>query len=155
MRQPYLLIEDVQDIGRSGEIISPREGFARNYLLPKKLAVPATAHALRMQAKLQEERSKKAALDKKEAEMLAQKIEGMTLQIAVKVDQEGHLYGSVGAAEIVHLFEKEGINLDKRNVGMQLHIKSLGEHSLVLKLKEGVTCNYILNVISDKPIAKK
>ncbi len=155
MRQQYLLIEDVEDIGRSGEIITPKEGFARNYLMPQKKAVPASAHTLRMQAKLQEERSKKAALDKKEAEALAQKIEGTTLQIIVKVDQEGHLYGSVGAAEIIHLFEKEGIKLDKRNIGVHLHIKALGQHPLVLKLKEGITCNYILNIVSDKPEAKK
>ncbi|MFS8563504.1 MAG: 50S ribosomal protein L9 [Rhabdochlamydiaceae bacterium] len=155
MRQQYLLIEDVQDIGRSGELITPKPGFARNYLMPQKKAVPASAHTLRMQAKLQEERSKKAALDKSEAEALAQKLEGKTLQIIVKVDQEGHLYGSVGAMEIVHLFEKEGIKLEKRNVGVHLHIKALGQHSLVLKLKEGVTCNYILEVVSDKPVTKK
>jgi large subunit ribosomal protein L9 len=155
MRQQYLLIEDVQDIGRSGEIISPKEGFARNYLMPHKKAIPATAHTLRMQAKLQEERSKKAALDKRDAEVLAEKIEGSTVQIIVKVDQEGHLYGSVGAAEIIHLFEKEGVKLDKRNVGPNLHIKTLGQHPLVLKLKEGITCNYILDIVSDKPAPKK
>ena len=155
MRQQYLLIEDVQDIGRSGEIITPKPGFARNFLMPQKKAVLATVHTLRMQAKLQDERAKKAALDKSEAEVLAQKIEGTTLQITVKVDQEGHLYGSVGAMEIVHLFEKEGIKLEKRNVGVHLHIKALGQHPLVLKLKEGVTCNYILDVVSDKPIANK
>lgn len=155
MRQQYLLIEDVEDIGRSGEIITPKEGFARNYLMPQKKAIPASAHALRMQAKLQEERSKKAALDKKESEALAQKIEGTSIQIIVKVDQEGHLYGSVGAAEIIHLFEKEGIKLDKRNVGVHLHIKALGQHPLVLKLNEGITCNYILDIVSDKPEAKK
>ena len=155
MRQQYLLIEDVQDIGRSGEIITVKSGFARNYLVPQKKAVPATDHTLRMQARLQDERAKQAALDKRDAETLAQKIEGTTLQIAVKVDQEGHLYGSVGSAEISHLFEKEGIKLDKRNIGIHLHIKALGQHPLVLKLKEGITCNYILDVVSDKPLVKK
>ncbi len=155
MKQQYLLVEDVEDIGRSGEVIAVKAGFARNYLMPQKKAVPATPHTLRIQAKLQEERSKKAALDKRDAEALAQKIEGKTLQIIVKVDQEGHLYGSVSAAEILHLFEKEGIKLEKRNIGVHLHIKSLGQHPLVLKLKEGIICNYILDVVSDKPLAKK
>ncbi|MBS0616174.1 MAG: 50S ribosomal protein L9 [Verrucomicrobia bacterium] len=153
MRQQYLLLEDVEDVGRSGEIINAKPGFARNYLIPQQKAVPATAHALRMQARLQEERSKKAAVDKKDAEELAKKLEGMTLEIAVKVDPEGHMYGSVGPVEIVHLFEKEGVKLDKKNVVIpSKHIKELGVHQLTLKLKEGVACGYTLNIVSDAPI---
>jgi len=150
MRQQYLLLKDVEDIGRSGEIISAKPGFARNYLIPEEKAVPATEHTLRMQARLQSERLKQAELDRKEAEALAAKIEGMDLKIVVKVDPEGNMYGSVGAGDIASLFQQEGIKVERRNVGSHLHIKVLGAHHLTLKLNEGVTCTYNLHVESDK-----
>lgn len=152
MRQQYLLLEDVEDVGRSGELISAKPGFARNFLIPQQKAVPATEHTLRMQARLQEERAKQAAVDKKAAEEMASKFEGLTLKIVVKVDPEGHLYGSVSQMDIVHLFEQEGLKLDRKNIVLPHHIKELGVHNLTLKLKEGVTCNYTLHVVSDQPV---
>ncbi len=149
MKQQFLLLEDVEDIGRSGEIISVKPGFARNFLVPQQKAVVASAHTLRMQARLQEERAKKATVDKKEAEGLGAKLEGMTLTITVKVDPDGHLYGSVGQMDIVHLFEKEGVKLEKRNIVLPHPIKELGVKNLTLKLKEEVVCNYLLNIVSE------
>ena len=155
MRQQYLLIEDVEDVGRKGEVISAKPGFARNFLIPQKKAQVATVHVLRKQAKLQEERAKEAEVDRKAAEELSQKIEGMALKIVVKVDPEGHLYGSVGASDIVALFAKHGVQVEKKNVGVSLHLRTLGDHALVLKLKEGVTCKYTVIVESDHPLASK
>jgi large subunit ribosomal protein L9 len=152
MRQQYLLLEDVDEVGRSGEVINAKPGFARNYLIPQQKAVPATAHTLRMQARLQEERAKQAAVDKGAAEELAAKLEGSTLKITVKVDPEGHLYGSVSQMDIVHLFEKEGVKLERKNIALPHPIKELGVHNLTLKLKEGVVCNYTLQVVSDQPV---
>lgn len=152
MRQQYLLLEDVEDVGRSGEVISAKAGFARNFLIPQQKAVPVSAHTLRMQARLQEERSKQAAVDKQASEDMASKLEGATLKIIVKVDPEGHLYGSVSQMDIVHLFEKDGHKLERKNVVLTQHIKELGVYNLTLKLKEGVVCNYTLNVVSDQPV---
>ena len=149
MKQQYLLIEDVEDVGRSGEMISAKPGFARNYLLPQLKAVLATEHTLRMQTKLQAERAEKAAVDKKEAEALAQKLQGKELSITVKVDPEGNMYGSVGFADIIELFTKEGIEVDRRTVGLTKPIKQVGDHQLTLKLKEGVTCGYTLKIIGE------
>lgn len=155
MKQQYLLIDDVEDVGRSGELISAKPGFARNYLLPLQKAVLANAHTLRMQAKLQEERAKKADVDRKEAEELAAKLQGTALTIKVKVDPEGNMYGSVGAHDIIELFTKEGIKVDKRNIGMNKPIKEVGVHQLTLKLKEGVTCNYSLHIVGEQAQASK
>ncbi len=150
MKQQYLLIDDVEDVGRSGELISVKPGFARNFLLPRSKAVPASAHTLRMQAKLVEERAKKAAVDKKEAEDQAAKLQGLVLKITVKVDPEGHMYGSVGASDIIELFSKEGIVVGKRNIGLNKPIKATGVHPMSLKLKEGVTCAYSLEIIGEQ-----
>lgn len=155
MKQQYLLIDDVEDVGRSGELISVKPGFARNYLLPQQKAVPASAHTLRMQAKLVEERAQKAAVDRKEAEEQGAKLEGLVLQITVKVDPEGHMYGSVGSSDIVELFAKEGIKVDKRNIGLNKPIKVVGVHQMTLKLKEGVTCGYSLQIIGEQAQAHK
>ncbi len=146
MKNQLLLVADVDDLGRSGEIVSVRPGYARNFLLPQKKAVVADKRTLRMQAKLQEERAKQAVVDKKDAEEQAEKINAMTLTHVVKVDQEGHMYGSVTAHDIVHLFEKEGIQLEKRNVVLPHPIKALGTHEIKLKLKEGVTAAFSLHI---------
>lgn len=149
MRQQFLLLQDVEEVGRSGEIISAKPGFARNYLIPQKKAVPATDHTLRMQARLQTERLKQAESDRKEAQTLADKIEGLELSTIVRVDPEGNLYGSVGASDILALFEAQGFSLERRNIGSHVHLKTLGKHTLTLKLKEGVMCQYSVFIEAD------
>lgn len=149
MSNQLLLLDDVDQLGRSGDIVKVKPGYARNYLIPQKKAVIADKRALRMQAKLQEERSKRALVDKKEAEEQAARIQGITLVTVVKVDHEGHMYGSVSAGDIVHLFEKEGFQFEKRHIALSHPIKTLGVHSLSLKLKEGVTASFTLQVDSD------
>lgn len=150
MKQQYLLISDVEDVGRSGEVISVKPGFARNFLLPSQKAVPASAHTLRMQERLKEERSKQADVDRKEAEALAAKLNGLTLKVTVKVDPEGNMYGSVGSSDIIDLFTKEGYTMDRRNIGLNKPIKVIGNHPMTLKLKEGVACTYTLQIIGEQ-----
>jgi large subunit ribosomal protein L9 len=149
MRNQLLLIEDVEDLGRSGDVVTAKPGYTRNYLLPQKKAVIADNYTLRLQAKLKEERAKRAETDRKEAESYAKKIEGMSLSIEVKVDPDGHMYGSVAATDIVRLFENEGIKLERRNVVLVHPIKTLGSHSIQLKLKEGVPAQVTLHVVSE------
>ncbi|HSX11933.1 MAG TPA: 50S ribosomal protein L9, partial [Rhabdochlamydiaceae bacterium] len=86
MKNQLLLVEDVDDLGRSGDVVSVKPGFARNFLIPQKKAVVATKGTLRMQERLKEERAQKAIVDKKEAEEFAARIEGMVLTTTVKVD---------------------------------------------------------------------
>jgi large subunit ribosomal protein L9 len=149
MRNQLLLIEDVEDLGRSGDVVSPKPGYSRNFLLPKKKAVIADKFTLRMQAKLKEERAKRAEVDRREAESQAKKAEGMVLSIQVKVDPDGHMYGSVAAADIVRLLDDEGVKLERRNVILAYPIKALGVHAIHLKLKEGVPAQITLKVIGE------
>lgn len=155
MNYQLLLIEDVDDLGRSGEVVKVKPGFARNFLLPQKRAVIADKGTLRMQARLQEERAKRAEVDKKEAEALALKINGKELTILVKVDPDGHMYGSVAAQDIANLFEKEGIALEKRSVLLHHPIKALGDVTINLRLKEGVPASFKLTVQSETPLPQK
>lgn len=149
MRSQLLLLEDVEDLGRSGDIVSVKPGYCRNFLLPQKKAVVADKFTLRLQAKLQAERAKQAESDRKESEVLALQIDNKTLVVEVKVDPDGHMYGSVTASDIVRLFDQEGVKLEKRNVLLAQPIKTLGIHPIHLKLKEGVPVRIAVNVVSE------
>lgn len=141
-----LLIEDVIDLGRTGEVHRVAPGFARNYLVPQGLAVVADKNTLRKQARLQEERQKRAAVDRAESEKIAQSVDGIVLGCVVKVDPNGHMYGSVTIADLLKLFEERGIILEKRYIQLPHAIKTTGVHSIPLILKEGVTCECKLKV---------
>ncbi len=153
MRNQLLLLDDVDDLGRSGDIVSVKPGFARNFLIPQKKAVVADKFTLRMQSRLKEERAKRAEIDKKESEALAKKIEGMSLEIRVKVDPDGHMYGSVSVLDIVRLLQNEGIKLDRKNVLLAHPIKTLGSQTISLKLTEGVPAHFTLFIVSETAIA--
>lgn len=145
-----LLIEDVEDLGRSGDLVSVKPGFARNFLIPRKFAVIASARTLRIQAKLQEERRKKAVVEKQEAESIAQIIEGVIVKTTVKIDHDGHMYGSVSANDIVELLQIQfNIVLEKRFIALKHPIKETGIHTIVVKLKEGITASFTLKVIPE------
>ncbi|MBA3722799.1 MAG: 50S ribosomal protein L9 [Parachlamydiaceae bacterium] len=151
MAAQVLLLEDVEALGRSGEIVNVKPGYARNFLLPQGFAVIADKKALRMQQRLQEEREKRAIVDKKDSEDMASRIEGKTLTKVVKVDQEGHMYGSVTSTDVHHLLQDElKIQLDKKNVALKHPIKATGVHTILVKLKEGVTAQFHLKVISEE-----
>ncbi len=141
-----LLLADVHGVGKSGDIVRVRPGFARNFLMPTKKARLADANARRMQKRLQEERAKQAVVDRQEADQLAAALTDVVLSITVKVDQEGNLYGSVSAQDIVALLAEKGFVLEKRFIALQHPIKTTGEHVVNLRLKEGVAASVKLIV---------
>ena len=152
MGNQFLLIEDVENLGRSGDVITGvKPGYARNFLLPQKLAVVADKQTLKMQARLQNEREVRAIHDKKESEEISARLEGISFTVVVKVDHEGHMYGSVTTLDIAHRVQAEHkIEIDKRQVQLQHPIKELGAHTIPIKLKEGIITNIIVNVISEE-----
>lgn len=152
MQNQLLLLEDVAHLGRSGDLVTVKPGYARNFLIPQKKAVVANKFALRLQARLMEERKKQAEVDRLESESYAARIAALEFTIQVKVDPDNRLYGSVGTADIVKLLEKEDIAIEKNQVVLAHPIKALGTYKIDLKLKEGVTTSFSLQVISDVPV---
>ncbi|KIC74949.1 50S ribosomal protein L9 [Neochlamydia sp. TUME1] len=147
MANKLLLLKDIETLGRSGDIVGVKPGYARNFLLPQGMAVVADKKALRMQARLQEERQKKAALDRQESDELAAKLEGQNITTIVKVDHEGHMYGSVSTGDIAELLEQQmSITLDKRTLQLKHAIKVIGVHKISVKLKEGVQASFSLTI---------
>lgn len=151
MATEVLLIEDVYNLGRSGDIVKVKPGYARNYLLPQKLAQVADKAAVRRQKELQEAREKRAEEDRKEALILSEKLSPLTLETIVKVDHEGHMYGSVSSQDIVDLLASaHNISLDKHFVALKQPIKTIGVHRVEFKLKEGVGAALTLKVVAEE-----
>lgn len=151
MAAQLLLLKDVSSLGRKGDVRTVKPGYARNFLIPKGYATTATQRTLRLQEKLKEERQKQALADKHESEEIAARINGLTLTTVVKVDHEGHMYGSVTSAEIVHLLLGQAhVEIEKRSIQLKHAIKSTGLHSIQVKLKEEVTAVFDLQVMSEE-----
>lgn len=151
MATKLLLIEDVESLGRSGEIVNVKPGYARNFLLPQGFAMIADKKALRQQEKLVEDRMKKAMTDKKESDAIASRVEGVTLVKIVKVDHDGNMYGSVTVHDILDLLkEQEKVELEKKNIALKHPVKEIGISQIQVKLKEGVTAAFTLKVMSEE-----
>ena len=142
-----LLQADVDNLGTGGEVVKVRPGFARNFLLPRGLAVPATPGNLARVEDL-----KKAAAARKTQEIaaateLAKKLEGSSVKIARSFGDEGKMYGSVTSKDIVEAFEKAGITFERRNLQLPEPIKTLGTVEVPLKLHGSVSVNLKVEVV--------
>lgn len=153
MKNQLLLLEDVHNVGRKGDLVKVKPGFARNFLIPKQIALVADKSVVKIQARLKEERAKQAIIDKKDSEELAARLQTLTVTHEVKVDADGHMYGSVTAKNIVELLSAEGIEIERRMVSIDHPFKQLGVHTVNLKLKEGVLAHFNLKLIPDSESA--
>ena len=150
-KQQLLLIEDVDGLGRKGEVVKgAKPGFIRNFLLPKKKAVPLDLRTRRMQERLREEREKQSKIDKQASEEIAKKITDKVLSCHVKVDQDGHMYGSVTAKDLMKLLDENAIAVERKMLILPMPIKKLGTYSIALRLKEGVEASFTLNVVPEE-----
>ena len=129
-----ILLQDIRGKGKKGQMLEVSDGYARNYMLPRKLAVEATPDAvntMRMNDKATQER---IAREKAEAMEISKKLRGMTLTVTAKGGGAGRLFGSVTNQEIADALEKNGIKLDKRKIAIADPIKSVGTYTVTCKL---------------------
>jgi len=152
MKYHLLLLEDVINHGKKGDVVYVAPGYARNFLLPKRKAVLATKDALKMRKKLQEERQQQAQKEKELAESLAHNLDGACFETVVKVNPIGHMYGSVTSIDVVEILSQSGHSIDKRWVFMPNPIKMAGTHKVLLNLPEGVKASIDLTVKPDQEI---
>ncbi len=144
-----ILIDEIRGLGTRGDIVQVKDGYARNYLLPKKLAREATPGNLKS---VEQERKKWNLLSEQEktaAQKAAEKIEGMKLVIRKKVGESGTLYGSVTSSEIADALLAEGIEIDKRRIELSQPIKSIGSHDVDVKLHREVSAHVHVEVIGE------
>jgi large subunit ribosomal protein L9 len=134
-----ILIKDVEDLGQIGDIVNVKKGYARNYLIPKKLVLEATKANEKVVAKEKIKAEKIRKENRKEVEELCQKLEKLSLTAPVQVGEKEKLYGSVTTQDISDLLKKEGFDIDKRKIELSNPIKTLGIYSVKIKLDPEIT----------------
>lgn len=144
-----ILKEDIKGVGKKDQIINANDGYARNYLFPKNLAVPADKGNLtNLQSKKTSEEHRKE-LEKEAAKETAKKIEGILLKLPVKSGENGKVFGSITAKEIAENLEKQyKITVDKKKINLQEPIKNLGTFNIEIKLYDGVIAKLKLNIVA-------
>jgi len=134
-----ILLDDVAKLGRRGEVRDVSDGYARNYLLPQKLALLATPVNLKDLEQIKKRREAQTATAQVEAEARARTIETLTLSLTRQASEEGRLYGSVGVQDMVAFLAQHGIVIEKRRVGLEEPIKTVGEYTVPIRLHPEVT----------------
>ena len=144
-----ILREDVQHLGKVGEVVKVKDGYARNYLLPKGLAYPATDANKKRIAYEGERLVKQQAAEKSAAEGEAAKLADVQLSFAMKVGEEDKLYGSVTASDIQRKLEELGIHVDKRKIDLPEPIRELGEFNVGIKIHPEVRPEVRITVVKE------
>jgi large subunit ribosomal protein L9 len=145
-----ILREDIDKLGKIGDLVKVKDGYGRNYLIPRKKAIEATPKNMNAM-----EHAKKMVADrlrrlKKEATADADRIKGLSLTIKAKAGEEGKLFGSVTSMDIVEAAKARGVNIDKRKISLEEPIKRLGEFSIPVKLHSDVTADIKVIVVAEE-----
>jgi large subunit ribosomal protein L9 len=143
-----ILLDNVIGLGRAGDIKTVKDGFARNYLLPKKLAEMATKGKEHHIQKIAASLAEKAKKFYDDAVSIKDNIEKESLEIKAKSGEEGKLFGSITNADLSELLKQKGFEIDKKKI-ISEHIKTIGEHTIKIKLDEGVIAVLKVNVITE------
>lgn len=142
-----ILLKDVEKLGSRGEVVSVKDGFGRNFLLPRGLASPATREN-RVQIEAERERAgKRSAREQADAEALASRLASVRLRLEVSVAGKDKLFGSVTSQDLVEALEREGIALSRKQVYLPEPIRSLGIHSVRVKLHPEVNSTLQVEVV--------
>ncbi|MCI5158269.1 MAG: 50S ribosomal protein L9 [Candidatus Electrothrix sp. AUS1_2] len=144
-----ILKKTIDTLGREGEIVKVKPGYARNYLIPQNFASTVNKASLARLQREQEVIAKRRAEEKKNAEKLAAQLEGVTVLITRKVGREGRLFGSVTAGDIVTRLAERGIDLDKRAIMLADAIKSIGETKITVKVGYQMTTEITVQVAAE------
>lgn len=144
-----VLLQDVKNIGKKGSLVDVADGYARNFLLPKKLAAPATDGVIKSLDKEAADLKAKKVREKEQAQELAQLLNSQVLQIPVRLGENGKLFGSVTSADIVQAVKKQfGQSLDKKSLQLKDPLKALGEHAVPAKLHTDVVAQLRIHLVA-------
>ncbi len=149
-----ILRDHVENVGKRGEVVKVADGYARNYLLPRKLALLATPGNLKQVARERVKLDAKEAEEQGAAQNIATKMEGLEVVISRKVGETEALYGSVTSADIAEALARKGFDIDKRKIGLREPIKKLGSLTVPVKLHREVVVQMPVKVVAEgKPEA--
>jgi large subunit ribosomal protein L9 len=141
-----ILKSTVDHLGRAGEVKEVATGYARNFLLPRKLAEPATASALKYWEKGKEKRAAVVSAEVKVAKELAEKLSGVNLTFSMPASEEGKLFGSVGKTDVLKSLKAAGYDVPKNSIRLETALKTTGEHEVELRLAPEVAAKVKVTV---------
>jgi large subunit ribosomal protein L9 len=144
-----LLCEDVKELGWFGDVVEVSTGYARNYLLPQRLAIVPTEGNLRSLAKETAKRAEQRKLERQRLEEVATAVEGAEAVVAAKANEQGVLFGSVGAGEIAENLRAQGFKVADDMVRLAEHIKQVGTHKVTLKLDKDLTASVNVTIVAE------
>ena len=144
-----LLREDIDNLGARGEIVRVKSGYARNYLLPRNLAVEATANNVRQIEGEKAALAKREAKEKSTAELQSSQLQKLTLKFERKVGEAGVLYGSVTSMDIAHELKEQGYEIDRRKIVLREPIKRFGNYAVPVRLHREVTVELPIQVLGE------
>ena len=152
MHMEVILKEDIGTLGSKGDVVKVAAGYGRNYLLPKKLAIPATAANKKVIEQMRAAAVRRSAKEKSSAEELAKQFEGLSVSFTRKSGENDQLFGSVTSSDIAEALDKKGFKLDRRKINLHDPLKTLGEFDVPVKLHKEVTTH--VKVIIEKQAAE-
>src|SRR5213083_2770530 len=144
-----ILLDDVQKVGRRGDVRDVSDGFARNFLIPKKLALNATQGNLKNLDHLRRQANAKAERVKSDADDLRARIEGLTYEERRQASEEGKLFGSVTSQDLVEFLDKHGVRVERKRVQLDEPIKTLGDTMVPIRLHTDVTAQLKVSVVRE------
>ncbi|MFU8847279.1 MAG: 50S ribosomal protein L9 [Opitutales bacterium] len=147
-----LLLQPINGLGAEGDTVTVRAGYARNFLLPRKLALPITQANKKHVDALLKAREAREQKEFEEARSLGEKIEAVHIAIAVKTGEGGKMFGAVTANDLIERLKEEGIELSKKQLSLPSPIKELGSHIVAIKLTGDVSAELKFEVVSENPI---
>ncbi|MCD6489272.1 MAG: 50S ribosomal protein L9 [Thermodesulfobacterium sp.] len=142
-----ILRKDIPKLGKAGDVVKVKDGYARNYLIPKGLAILASQKNLKALENQRRIILAKAERERKKLESLAEKLEGITLTVYRKIIEEDRIFGSVSSVDIVNMLKEQGIEIEKNQVQLDEPIKKLGTFEVPIKLSSDKTVNIKIEVL--------
>ena len=138
-----LLKQDVENLGSAGDIVKVKPGYARNYLIPRGLAMPATPGLRKQAAQIKQAAERRRLRELKTAQDLAERIQQVTLHFKAKAGESGRLYGSITSAAMAEALAAElGVEIDRRRIRLDHPLRELGEHEVTIHLAQGVDATF-------------
>ncbi|MFB3778570.1 MAG: 50S ribosomal protein L9 [Bryobacteraceae bacterium] len=145
-----ILREDVEKLGDRGQIVKVADGYARNFLLPKRLAVPATAANKKIVEQERQAHLRREAKEKSDAADLAKLLSGVSVTIKQKAGEQDQLFGSVTAKDIAEALEQQNFTIERRKIHLDEPIKQLGQYKVAVKLHREVSAEIEVNVVKEE-----
>ena len=141
-----ILKEDVQNLGQQGDVVEVKPGYARNYLMPQKLAILFTKQQKKSIEEAQRVEERKLEREKDQLESVLKQVENLSLSLKMQSEEDSKLFGSVTKLDIVKLLEESGITIDKKYVDLSSPIKTLGEHKVNIMFTKEMSASFTLTV---------